>query len=233
MSVERRPRTKEDFDSWFTAKGDPWDYRGRFVRNRLRRTLAFVRRFIQPDFSGHFLEVGAYDGSFTVLLAGAFPRAGLTVNDISAVAMERVKSAVDEMVVGREMSFLVKDFLEITEQDFGTIPFSGSTVILLLECLYYLGSEERKKALENLSALFPDASLFVSGPLGGPPYFNEPELLEALTGLGYRLEALEVLNFRRCRSLEKPLRIIARYFPMLRELLANQVLYFLRKAPRA
>ncbi len=84
-----RPRTQDDFNTWFATQGDPWNYRGGTVRKRLKRSLNFITRHVTGKFSGHFLEMGVYDGSFSLLLLERFPQARLTMNDISNIAMER------------------------------------------------------------------------------------------------------------------------------------------------
>jgi len=224
--MEGRPRSPQDFDIWFRQSGDPWGYHEQPIRERLQMTVRFLRRCLDDGFSGHFLEIGAYNGDFTMLLGQQFPRAVVTVNDISEIALDRARNAVSswpEMSV--RTHFLLKDCLSITKDDFASNLCERPTVILLLECLYYLGTEEQERALANLANIFPEAPLVISGPVTGQPYFSQEELLELLDLSGQHLITMKVLNLRQWNRLPG-LRIIVDRCRFLRQILANQMIFF-------
>ncbi len=227
MSVEKRPRTKEDFDSWFTAAGDPWDYHGQFVQKRLRRSLSFLKEHLKEGFTGHILEIGAFDGTFTVMLTKAIPQARITVNDISAVALERAKESVRKC--GEKIQFLLKDALMLQKSDFASLHGQPPNVILLLECFYYLKERDRRAMLSNLVTLFHDADLYISGPIIGPPYFREQELTKLFSELDFSLVDFDVLNLRCLHRLDVVFRPILNVASVLRSYMANQVIYLFRK----
>lgn len=225
-----RPRTQDDFNTWFATQGDPWNYQGCVVRDRLTRSLEFITRHVSPKFSGHFLELGAYDGSFSLLLLERFSHARLTINDISEIALERAQKAVSERFgQSRSPGYLRKDTISIGRDDLRESQ-GRPDVLLMLECLYYLNDDERLLALRNLSEAFPGSSLFISAPITGYPYFTDETLRELLESLGYACVDFEVLNFRRLSWLSTPLRGISRHCAWIRRKLANQVIFFFKKS---
>ncbi len=227
--MANRPRTAEDFDSWFNKVGDPWAYKEKTVLNRLRKTIKFLLNHLGSDFKGGFLEIGAYDGSFTTQLGGAFPNATVVVNDISAVALQQAQKAV-VLCPGlrKRTQFILKDSLHISKNDFGNNVLNNISVILLLECLYYLKEHEQDQALLNLVTLLPNASIAVSGPITGSPYFTEERLLEMFQRVGrYKLFAIEVLNLRNHRYTYLPgIYYITNHLRFLRRRVGNQVLFY-------
>lgn len=225
--MTKRPRTSADFNEWFKG-GGPWNYRDVRVQRRLRHTARFLQRHLGEGFSGNFLEAGAYDGSFTCLLGALFPAARIVVNDISDVAIGRARTAVSCLPGPvASMDFVVKDLLLLTHADF-TVGFfhrEKPTVILLLECLYYLKEDEREEALTNLFSLFPQAPLAISTPIIGGVYFTEAGLMALLQRHGYEVRALKTMNLRRGDRVPG-MRLLSDRMTGIRRLLANQVLYY-------
>jgi hypothetical protein len=228
--MDNRPRTTEDFDNWFEIAGDPWGYRGKPIQARLKRTAKFLQKHLGKDFAGKFLEIGAYDGSFTSRLGYTFPESKIVVNDISGIALNRARDTVSsypELLSRTE--FLLKDSLEITSKDFSESFLNVSektTVILLLECLYYLNTKkEREQCLVNLVTLFPDAPVVISVPITGLPYFTEEELISLLKRVGYIVFAIKILTWRRGGRWLPCLGFFVNKIVRLRRSMANQVLY--------
>jgi hypothetical protein len=219
-------RNEKDFDEWFKAAGgDPWGYHKRAVRNRLHASLAFLQQCgISPDFAGTFVEPGAFDGSFTELLAARYPASRILASDISGVAVDKAA----EKLRGRQNVALAKcDLLNLRNPG----PAGGApepTIVLLLECLYYLPEQERAPALANVAAQFPGAGLFVSAPIIGNQYFTEQGLLALCEASGYRPRASKVLNLRsRVFNHIPGMRTLCQVSPLARTRLANQVIYAL------
>lgn len=221
-----RPRTPEDFDNWFQATGDPWGYRDDGVQNRLRDTERVLEHRYGRNFGGTFVELGAFDGTFSARLGAGFKSARLLVNDISQVALQRARAAVETVPgLAARTRYLLKDSVAIDADDFrNDVGDAVAPVVLLLECLYYLKPEERKRCLRNLASMLPRSDILISGPISGPPYLDEPELVGAMQALGYRLVSLRVLNLRRGNRLPSIARL-ADHIGSLRRQIANQVLY--------
>lgn len=231
--MDMRPRTSEDFDIWFKKSGDPWGYGGKPIQERLKRTIKFLKKHLGKNFSGNFIEIGAYDGSFTKLLGYNFPQSKIVVNDISGVALDRAKDTISShpQLISRT-EFLLKDSLKINDKDFSESFLHVNEkppIILFLECLYYINkTEERAYCLDNLVTLFPGAHVVISSPITGPPYFTEEELLLLLKQVGYVVSAIEILNLRWWWGQIPYFRLVAANVLHLRRSMANQVVYFFK-----
>jgi hypothetical protein len=182
-------RTKEEFDTWFAESGgDPWGYSEEFVRARLRSSIEFVKKHLGGDFAGDLVEVGAFNGDFTVLLQDEFPACRILVNDISEVALAAARS---KLQTRSNITFLRCDVIDFR------LPagcFNGPFAVMLFECLYYLPVRERETALERLISELRGPTIFVSGPITGEPYFRDADLVAMLARLGYRLTAAKAFN---------------------------------------
>jgi hypothetical protein len=212
------PRTQEEFDAWF-AGGDPWDYHSPFVLERLRASLCFLTKYYHADFNGTFVEFGAYNGDFTRLLSKQFPKAKIIANDISSVAIQRLKK---EMVAYPAVDFFCSDMLTFEVEKFGD---ENGVAILLMEILYYMSLEEQNLFLQNLSKKMPYARVFISAPVSGGKYYNEPCLFKLFAKSGYICQGNLVLNLK---QILRPMRFYLRLsskWGWLRRRLAHQVLY--------
>lgn len=160
-----------------------WDYESPFVRDRLDASLRFVQRFVPPEFDGIFVEIGAYNGDFTRRLLGAFPSAGVAASDISDAAWPPAFP----------VQLQTADMLSVTTPpECATRP----TILLMLECLYYLPQKERELAVHRLVTMLPVLQwAFVSGPLSDPVrYFDESWLVATFADAGLALSDLSPLN---------------------------------------
>lgn len=222
--MTNRPRTKEEFDNWYSESGgDPWNYQSRNIKRRLSDSLKFISKFIDKDFTGNIIELGAFTGDFTLLLAGHFPNAQIYANDISDAALKKAKEKAADC---SNIIFLQKDLLE-----FDNSSIKNSTkknILLLLECLYYLNGNEREPAVENLINNFPNSDIFISAPIIGGNYFTEELLSEMMGRNNYYLQSFRVLNLKMFSPLRKVLTPAAEKNYTFRKNLANQVIYYFK-----
>jgi SAM-dependent methyltransferase len=213
-------RTAEQFDAWFVAsRGDPWDSGSPFVRDRLTASLSFICRRVAADFRGTFLELGAFNGQFTELLAQSFPKAIVAASDISQVALNISLSRVGK---------LTNVFLHQADMADYELPPSAQPpfVVLLLECIYYLPPEEHVSALTRLISLTDGADVYLSTPITGEPYPSEEELMRKMSRVGYACRDALVLNNRHFAARLLPRTAIN----LCRSRLARQVIYRFSKA---
>jgi Methyltransferase domain len=218
-----RPRTAEEFNEWFQESGgDPWNYSNPSIRGRLKASCDFLCRTIRREFKGTIVELGAFDGSFTVLLRKAFPLGNIQVIDISEIAIEKAQRRIGPC---ERVRFHVQDFLEISRARL-PIPQNNEVVILMLECLYYLEGREREVCVGTIRREFPKSLVFVSVPVTGGHYFTETGVLQLFRKANYSLHDFKVLNLKlRIPLLVWILRILAQRFSSLRSIIANQVIY--------
>lgn len=172
MTIQRP--TKEAQDQWFRANGiDPWGYHTRYVQKRLDRSLRFVRHIVGEDFGGVFVEVGAFNGEFTRRLAGAYPQNHLVAADLVKAAWE---AAEKKEPFASTVSFQWCDMMDFQ------MPAHLSdrpTVLLLMECLYYLPKADRAVAVQHLLNQCPEANMvFISGPLDEQSYFAGKDVID-------------------------------------------------------
>jgi hypothetical protein len=183
-------RTPQDFDDWFRkAGGDPWGYGSAFVQDRLDASLRFIGRHVNPNFSGTFIEIGAFNGEFTKRIAAKFPDALISASDISPMAVEMARTAVNGF-----------QNVRLGCADMATFELPAGVVqpvnLLLLDCIYYLPEAERGPALEHLTRVIGPSDVFVSCPITGDPYPTERNLLRQFKKLRYRCAGAEVLNYQ-------------------------------------
>ncbi|HZV20515.1 MAG TPA: class I SAM-dependent methyltransferase [Hyphomicrobiales bacterium] len=182
------PRTQEEFDKWFSEAGDPWHYDGAFVIDRLRNSLSFIQRYIAPGFEGAFVEIGAFNGAFSSLLAEAFPTSLIIANDISEVAIQQARQATAKH---RNILFDRSDMASFRTPE---AVHGRERVLLLMESLYYLHHEERADAIRHLLATVRPTMAFVSGPIQGDRYFTENELIKQFEINEFFCSGISVLN---------------------------------------
>jgi SAM-dependent methyltransferase len=183
-------RTSQDFDEWFRKSGgDPWGYGGAFVQDRLDASLRFIARHVGPNFSGTFLELGAFNGDFTKRIAAKFPTALIAASDISPVAVEMARAALKDM-----------QNVRLDCADLATFELTAEIVqpvkLLLLECIYYLPEGERGPAIERLVRVTGRPDVFVSCPITGGSYPTERWLMGRFRKLRYQCADAEALNYQ-------------------------------------
>ncbi len=218
-----RPRTAEEFNAWFhRSGGDPWNYSSPSTRARLKASCDFLCHTISREFEGTIVELGAFDGSFSVLLRDAFPLADIHVIDISAMAIEKAQRKIGPC---ERVRYYVQDFLEIPCVRL-RIPQNHQVVILMLECLYYLKGSEREECVETIRREFPKSPVVISTPVTGGDYFTEAGLLRLFGKANYALRDHKLLNLRlRIPLVAWVLGILAQRSPFLRSIVANQVIF--------
>lgn len=218
-----RPRTAEEFDAWFQhSGGDPWDYSSPSIRARLKASCDFLRHTVCTEFEGTIVELGAFDGSFTVLLRESFPLADIRVTDISQMAIQKAQRKVGPC---ERVQYYVQDFLGIACAGL-QIPQNHDVVILMLECLYYLKGSEREKCVETIRREFPKSLAIISAPVTGGHYFTEAGLLQLFRKANYTLRDFRILNLkRRIPVFGWLFKNAAQRFSFLRSAIANQMIF--------
>lgn len=215
-------RTREQFNEWYEQSlGDPWGYESRSIRRRLDKSASFLERFLTPEFAGTLLEFGCFQGQLTGRLVQTFPNAGILATDISDTALAQAAKRVGNLP---RVTFAQGDLLEFGKllHDSQRLP----VVPLLFEVLYYLDPAERRAALQGLRERFPEAPIFISGPIIGGKYFEEPRLIADFAELGYALMASKVLTMRLPGVLGSAVgRWVADRSDLVRRRYAFQVLY--------
>lgn len=164
-----------------------WDYESPFVKDRLDKSIQFIRRFVPPDFSGSFFEPGAFNGQFTYLLAGSFASATIHASDISEDSIASARANVGHPNV----QFSCADIASLQ-------PPRGSPeprILLLLECIYYMPEPERREALKHLVTVLDRPDVFISFPITGGKYPTEQWIMKQMRRLRYRRDGLLVLNY--------------------------------------
>jgi SAM-dependent methyltransferase len=166
--------TKERFEEWYAESGgDPWGCDQPIILDRLDNSLGFIQQFVGADFAGTFVELGAFDGRFTVKLAAAFPASHVIANDISEMAVNKARERAARF---RNVTFNTSDLSALH------LPVGAATapvILLMMEMLYYLPHDQRGKAFTRLLSNVPDIThVFISGPIQGDDYLNEKWLRE-------------------------------------------------------
>jgi hypothetical protein len=217
----KRVRTKEDFEKWYAEHGgDPWGYEKAYVKKRLFASIDFVRLFTPRSYEGNFIEFGAFKGDFTCLLASNFPESTVYANDISEMSLNEAKQRKEKF---SNILFYEHDMLCFDEKDYP----QDNTIILLLECLYYLDEAERRIMLHKLKTHFPESAIVISGPITGTPYFTEEGITRLFDELGYARKGIKVLTLRKDLQMFSVLvTSVLKYSAIARRKLANQVIFW-------
>lgn len=190
MATVSRP-TKEEQDRYFRETVlDPWGANTPWVLDRQSNSLRFIQKFVETDFCGTFVEIGAFDGAFTRKIAGAFPSCRIIASDISRVAWE---NAALTTPLPASVTF---DWSDIINFQLPAGFAESQSILLLMECLYYLPPDEQAAALKQLLERIPNATtIFISGPVaGGEQYFDEGRLREILEPNGMKFVDAHALN---------------------------------------
>jgi 2-polyprenyl-3-methyl-5-hydroxy-6-metoxy-1,4-benzoquinol methylase len=144
---------KETFDKLFTAE-DPWNLNGSQEQFRYKIVINFIKKnFTRPDLK--ILEIGCAEGNFTEYLDKGNLKT--TAIDISDVAIERAK-----LKNFKNVEFFCSDMIDfIRDKD-----IKSFDLILLMECLYYLSSEQRNIFLKELiKKINPDTNIILTTPI--------------------------------------------------------------------
>ena len=217
----KHPRSQEDFDRWFRQSGgDPWGYENEYIKERLRASLAFIRSKVGGDYRGTFLEFGAFDGSFTRLLATAFPDAHIVANDISGIAVEKMKAA---LAGNPRVEIVESDMVAMTSRE--AVPSEHGIVVLLLECLYYLPADEQLHFLSRLREQYPRMTLFLSAPMQGDQYYDEKKLDRLLREAGLSIRSRRILTFSKVPPLHRITGRLMNFSSYFRNRYASQVIH--------
>lgn len=106
-----RPRYAEDFNNWFlSSNGDPWNYNSKNIKRRIKMSFEFFKKHIKVDYCGNIIELGAFNGDFTFLLAQHYKEARICTNDISEIAMDMIKSKTQ---IFGNVEYLLQDMLSL------------------------------------------------------------------------------------------------------------------------
>ncbi|GAB6283447.1 MAG: hypothetical protein STSR0008_22140 [Ignavibacterium sp.] len=217
-----KPRTKEEFDNWYIeSNGDPWDYKSKSVQSRILKSLKFIAKYIPISFEGNIIELGSFKGDFTILLAQNFKHSKIYANDISEFALNESKKRTSKFT---NIYFIQSDLKNFNNSKIGNN--ANETILLLLECIYYLKNEERFEAIKNLNDNFPYAPIFLSAPIIGKDYFTEDELINLFKKLNYKLISFEVLNLSRFSFLRIMMLPFINKSKILRKIFANQTIFY-------
>jgi len=226
-----RPTTAEDFEKWYKkTNNDPWFYNSSNVQNRLNKSIAFISKYLKSNYEGVILDIGAFNGYFTNKLIKYFKESQIVVNDFSETALNLANI---NLINHKRVKFLHKNMLNINKNDIQIFNENGGVVITLLECLYYLPSKDREKAISNLIIQFNKPQIFISAPITGPPYFYEYQIIKMFNKYNYYLVEKEVLNYtyKNFNKLINKLiynRISRHCFKFLYLKRTNQVIYFFK-----
>lgn len=220
MSIDS-PRSREDFNNWYNKfNGDPWGYQHSSVKRRLTSSINFLKKHIPIDYQGSFIELGAFNGDFSYLLASNFKNSTIVVNDISDIALKQAK---EKTKIFKNIVYNQNDLAGFQKPENLKYPLT----LLLLECLYYLKNSERETALNNLINELNLPDVYFSAPIIGSKYFVEEEILTMFSEHNYQLVDYKILNLKSFSFL----RLLIPMFngsKLLRNILSNQVIYFFK-----
>lgn len=194
--MEARPRSGTDFD----RLGNVWGLGGPDDQERLAVTTRFIEEHVRDP--GVIVECGALRGALTDKLLPACPRATLHLIEIapSHAAVLRERFADDERVHVHEADMLALP----------SLPIPSADAVLLIECLYYLGDDERQAFVDGIRSMHSNASLIVATPVTGGHYFTERSLRALLSG--YHLVGVEVTARRPVEGWKRQALRLARRF---------------------
>ena len=216
------PRTQKDFDDWLQReKGDPWGYQSDHIQDRMQKSLSFVKRKVNAGFKGTFIEFGAFDGSFTRLLSAAYPHSKIVANDISEIAVQKLRITIQNLP---NVEVHCSDMLSFPDQPLN-VDTSNGLIILLMECLYYLPFEEQIAFLNNLKRKYKSFLLFLSAPMKGEKYYDENTLQYLFDKSGYIIDSRRVLNYSKVPPFSRLFDHLINNSAYFRRLYANQVIH--------
>jgi 2-polyprenyl-3-methyl-5-hydroxy-6-metoxy-1,4-benzoquinol methylase len=165
------------FEDVFSSE-DPWHLGSVQEQYRYHIAINYIKKnFLKPGMK--VLELGCAEGNFTEFLA----REGynITAVDISETAITRAKKKNIEGVeyVSSEMTEYIKEN-DIKKFD----------LILLMECLYYLGKDRRRILLELIHRkMNNEARIIISLPVckRDDMFISEPRAIKLMTRKGFGL----------------------------------------------
>ncbi len=135
---------------WFHRRPDPW---GHAVLDYERQKYQNTLDQVPPGAYRRILDAGCSEGTFTMLVADAYPDAEVVGVDISERALRRARRSAAS--TDRRPSFVALDL--VTEG-----PNGRFDLIFCAETLYYLGRGERSRAASRrLAALLEPGGMLV------------------------------------------------------------------------
>lgn len=128
---------KKVFDDFFSTE-DPWNLFNRQEQYRYKFVLNFIKKnFPKPDLN--ILEIGCAEGNFSEYLDKENLKT--TAIDISEVAIERARNKKLKNV-----KFICSEMTDFIQRE----DIESYDIILMMECYYYMGSEQRNIFLKEL-----------------------------------------------------------------------------------
>jgi SAM-dependent methyltransferase len=150
LTARRQGAVLGRYFDWWHRRPDPWNLEGDgYEQHKYATTL----RQLPARPYRRILEVGCSEGTFTRLLAAAYPNAEITGIDISGRALDRARRRIGEDA--HRVRFLRADVLSHRLDHRFDLVFCAET-------LYYLGRSDRlRRASAQLSALLEPGGLLV------------------------------------------------------------------------
>ncbi len=224
-------RTAEEFNLLYEqTNGDPWGYESRYVTDRLDASLEFVSKYLPNAQPLQFIEFGPFDGSFTRRILGHFENAKVLAVEISDHAVAKVRKNLQGKDQGRAL-VVQGDLVSFDLNSVTAKP--GPVVILALECIYYVSPEERARVIANWTCHYPDAFIFISGPINQDRYLDESWLIEQFGVRGWSLVESKVLTVRHVPILGRLRRtslMLANVLGSFKRRFANQSIFVFKAA---
>ncbi len=178
--------TKEWFESMFDSLeldtlGDKWGHRWRGSQKfRHRLSFKLIKEIVKKGENLAILDIGCGLGEFTAKVYQLNPKNSIYGIDISQKAIDYVSKK--------------HQWLQAKVGALPEIPFPNDSfdLVIALEVLYYLNSEDREKAVQEIKRILKDGGyLLLSGVLdGGKRYFSEKEIIQLLSKY-FSLEAIQ------------------------------------------
>ncbi|MCD6172024.1 MAG: methyltransferase domain-containing protein [Thermoplasmata archaeon] len=179
--------TKEWFESMFDSLeldtlGDKWGHRWKGSQKfRHRLSFKLIKEIVKKGENLAILDIGCGLGEFTAKVYQLNPKNSIYGIDISQKAID---------YVSKKYQWLQAKVGALPE-----IPFPNDSfdLVIALEVLYYLNSEDREKAVKDMKRVLKDGGyLLLSGVLdGGKRYFSEKEIIQLLS----KYFSLETIQF--------------------------------------
>jgi len=142
-------------------KEDPWKYFScEYEKEKYVRQIEAVKQyFFHPQ---NILEIGCAEGAYTLMLARAFPEAGILGIDISKTAVERAKQNCQHL---QNVNIIQADIRELFKK--GYFPENTFDVVIQSELLYYLFPElvirlELIHYLSSITKIMKNNGIFVT-----------------------------------------------------------------------
>ena len=222
-----KARTKEEFDNWFkSSNGDPWHYDQNMVKDRIARSIAFIQLNTVQSFKGTIIEFGAFNGDFTIPLANYFYNAKIIANDISSLAVQKIRQKSKELT---NVTIFECDMLDYFSRHHSNGE-NNESIILLLECLYYLNNEEQYDFLKKINNSIKTPVIYFSAPFSDQQsYYEENNLLGIFRDMGFEPKKFEIISLKFYPRFTRFFFFMSKYSKALRNKMAHQIIYKFEK----